>query len=59
MDRAERDRVERIARRAAQEVLDATTRDGGKVTPAAIARAISEAVAEVMADHDNRSNRMF
>lgn len=53
MERAERDRIEQMARRTAMEVLHAAGTTG-EMTPASIARAISEAIATVLADHDYR-----
>lgn len=56
MDRAERDRIEALARRTALEVLHAAGITGYLEPEAAgiVARAISETVAAVLADHDAR-----
>ncbi len=54
MDKLERDRVAVVATHRAMEVLHAATRGTGELSEQAIARAIGEAIAAVMADHDYR-----
>lgn len=53
MDKADRDRIEGIAVRAALETLTAAQHSGA-LTPRAIAVAIGRAIAAVMAEHEHR-----
>ncbi len=54
MEKLERDRIAAVAAQRAIEVMHAATRGTGELSQQAIARAIGEAIAAVMADHDYR-----